>query len=131
MNSIVAVMIVMLCLTTWQHKSVWSSEISLWKDVTEKSPGRARAWNNLGAAHIKRGQFKEAIPAYLHAIELLASYEIPYLNLMICYNQMESFSSTLLIREKLLQASPAAVENVQVLYQEALARFGLKQLEQA
>lgn len=29
MNRIVAVMIIMLCLTTWQHNSVWSSGISL------------------------------------------------------------------------------------------------------
>ncbi len=116
---------------TWQQNTLWSSDISLWEDVTVKSPGRARAWNNLGTAYTKAGRMEDAIPAYSKAIELLPKYEIPYLNLMICHNQRQEFQATLQLRDKLAQVSPKAMDNVHTLYMEALARFGLEQMDQA
>lgn len=116
---------------TWQRNTIWSSDITLWQDVTHKSPGRARAWNNLGTAFIKAGRLDEAIAAYSEAIELLPSYEIPYLNLMICHNQRQEFQTTLQVRDKLAGISPQAMDNVHTLYMEALARFGLEQLNEA
>lgn len=116
---------------TWQRNTIWSSDITLWEDVTHKSPGRARAWNNLGTACIKAGRLEDAIAAYSKAIELLPRYEIPYLNLMICHNQRQEFQATLQVRDKLAQISPEAMDNVHTLYMEALARFGLEQLDEA
>jgi protein O-mannosyl-transferase len=116
---------------TLQQNTLWGSEISLWEDVTVKSPGRARAWNNLGAAYTKAGRLEDAIPAYSKAIELLPMYEIPYLNLMICHNQRHEFLATLQVRDKLAQASAKAMDNVHTLYMEALARFGLGQMNEA
>ncbi len=36
---------------TRARNAVWSSELALWRDVTEKSPGKPRAWTNLGLAY--------------------------------------------------------------------------------
>jgi len=121
----------MLGTLTWQRNAVWSSEIILWADVTHKSPGRARAWNNLGTAYTKAGRLEDAIAAYTQAIELLPRYELPYLNLMICHNQRQEFHATLQVRERLAQISPEAIENMQTRYMEALARFGLEQLDES
>jgi hypothetical protein len=129
--AVTAVLALTLGSLTWQQNTVWSSAITLWEDVTRQSPGRARAWNNLGSAYTEAGRLDEAIATYTRAIDILPQYEIPYLNLMICHNRRQEFQATLQIRDKLMHASPNALNGVHVLYQEALARFGLEQLDQS
>jgi len=50
------VVIVLLCVATWQRNQVWSSEISLWEDVTAKSPKLARAYEHLTYAYNEAGR---------------------------------------------------------------------------
>jgi tetratricopeptide (TPR) repeat protein len=48
----------------------YRSEVALWSDTVRKSPGSARAWNNLGYAHQLEGRREEARAAYLRALAL-------------------------------------------------------------
>ena len=48
----------------------YRSEVALWSDTTHKSPGSARAWNNLGYAYQLEGRREEARAAYGRALAL-------------------------------------------------------------
>lgn len=61
---------VVLAGAAWKRNLVWSSEVALWEDATEKSPESSRAWNNLGSAHIKERAADKALKALVRAIEL-------------------------------------------------------------
>jgi len=49
---------------------VWRDEITLWSDVTSKSPGDARAWSNLGVAFTELDRNEEALVFLQTAIAL-------------------------------------------------------------
>lgn len=56
-----AVVVLVLAAATWKRNQVWGSEISLWSDVAEKSPGAVRGHFNLGVALLKAGRLDEAL----------------------------------------------------------------------
>lgn len=52
---------------TWQRNTVWDSGLSLWQDVTIKSPGNGRGWMNYGLARMRVGDYEAAIESYQRA----------------------------------------------------------------
>ncbi len=46
----------------------YQNEISLWQATVTQSPGKARAWNNLGYARRLAGQFPEARAAFVESL---------------------------------------------------------------
>jgi Flp pilus assembly protein TadD len=52
---------------TSQRNTVWRSETTLWRDVTEKSPANGRAWMNYGLTHMAQGKYAEAKRLFEHA----------------------------------------------------------------
>lgn len=48
----------------------YRNEVALWSDTVRKSPGSARAWNNLGYAHQLEGRREEARAAYQRALAI-------------------------------------------------------------
>jgi protein O-mannosyl-transferase len=61
---------------TYARNTLWKTEISLWQDVVEKSPNKARPHNNLGFAYASQGQRDGAIAEYQTALRLKPdSYE--------------------------------------------------------
>jgi tetratricopeptide (TPR) repeat protein len=55
---------------TLARNTDYRSEAALWSDTTRKSPGSARAWNNLGYAFQLEGRREEARAAYERALAL-------------------------------------------------------------
>lgn len=55
---------------TLHRNTVYYSEVALWEDTVAKSPGKARAWNNLGFAYQMEGRGDDAVHAYCTAIRL-------------------------------------------------------------
>lgn len=66
---------------TVSRNAAYRSEISLWEDTARKSPGKARAWNNLGYAYQQAGRFRDAEVAYLRALRLDPGYALARGNL--------------------------------------------------
>jgi tetratricopeptide (TPR) repeat protein len=58
---LVAALPVLLCFATYQRNAVWGSEITLWKDVVEKSPQKERGHVNLCMEYNKIGEVDNAI----------------------------------------------------------------------
>ncbi len=72
--SFFSVVVVFLCLATYTRNTVWGSEMSLWEDVTKKSPNNARAYNNLGYIYLGKGQTDEALGYFVAALRLRPLY---------------------------------------------------------
>jgi len=66
---------------TVARNSVWQSEVSLWEDVIEKSPMKARGYNGLGLAYFNKNQYDKAIEEFAHAIALHPSYGVAFNNI--------------------------------------------------
>ncbi len=67
---------------TYHRNNIWSSGESLWKDVTEKSPGNGRGWMNYGLALWGRPENPDmngAVACFNKALELYPGY--PYANI--------------------------------------------------
>ena len=73
--------IVVLCLLTFQRNKVWASSVSLWEDVVGKSPGKARGYNNLGAAYTDAGSWQKGGVALNRALVLDPTNAEAYYNL--------------------------------------------------
>jgi tetratricopeptide (TPR) repeat protein len=52
----------------------WKTGLSLWADVTQKSPGNGRAWTNYGVALMARGAYREAEASFERAALLVPYY---------------------------------------------------------
>ena len=80
-TAVVAVLVIALGVLTVSRNTVYRSEVALWEDTVRKSPGKARAWNNLGYAYQQAGRFREAEPAYLRALRVDPGYALARGNL--------------------------------------------------
>lgn len=69
-----AALAILLAGLTITRNQVYQSEISLWKDTVAKSPGKARAHNNLGYAYMQAGRKSEAIMEFGIALKLDPGY---------------------------------------------------------
>jgi len=84
----VKVLITLLAITslflaglTFARNIVWSSEVSLWEDVIQKSPMKARGYNGLGLAYYNMRQYDRAIAQFERAVALYPSYGAAFNNL--------------------------------------------------
>ena len=85
---IVGLFFVILSGLTWQRNRVWEGELSFWKDVGEKAPGKARGYNNYAVALMEKGNIDEAIKQFENAIQRDAWYAEPHINLAtICHSK--------------------------------------------
>lgn len=64
----------------YQRNDVWRDGFSLWTDVVQKSPFKARGYNNLGDVHYQNGDLQTAFKYFSHALSLDPSYY------QACYN---------------------------------------------
>jgi tetratricopeptide (TPR) repeat protein len=76
------VCIVALCLAlTFARNSSYHTTLTLWQEVVERNPNRARAHNNLGNAYLNLGMTAEAIEEYQRTLALDRYYVKTYYNL--------------------------------------------------
>jgi len=73
--------VALLSLWSFERNRVWSDEVTLYRDCVAKSPGKARAHNNLGAALASRSRLEEAVKQYRRALEINPGYADAHYNL--------------------------------------------------
>lgn len=66
-----------------QRNKVWRDDLSLWKDVTEKSPKNGRGYMNYGLALMARANYETAESNFLKAAMRNPDYALVYINLGI------------------------------------------------
>lgn len=68
---------------------VWSSDESLWLDVTQKSPKNGRGLMNYGLTQMTQGKYEVAYDYYQRALEIVPYYAYLHANLGIVLDAME------------------------------------------
>ena len=68
---------------TFQRNRVWRNEETLWRSVTQASPGNGRAWMNYGLIFMKRGDYARARSCFEKADSLLIDYDVLEINMGI------------------------------------------------
>jgi Flp pilus assembly protein TadD len=66
---------------TYERNTVYSDRIAFWQDCVNKSPRKARPYNNLGVALADQGHHKEAIGEYRKALQIDPHYPDPIGNI--------------------------------------------------
>jgi len=87
-RAIVVASLMLLAVLTFNRNMVWRNELSLWSDVSAKSPRSCRAQMNLGRALVVGGRYSDAVPHLLKAVEMDPEFYSRvriHSNLGICY----------------------------------------------
>ncbi len=71
-----------------ERNKVWKNDLTLWKDVTLKSPKNGRGIMNYGLALMGKGDYKKAEENFNKAKVLIPNYSPLYVNLGIVKNAM-------------------------------------------
>jgi tetratricopeptide (TPR) repeat protein len=80
-TGVLAVIVLVLCIWTFDRNDVWRDTVSLWQDCAAKSPHKARPHNNLAVALVRRGDFDAAIANYRKALQIEPDYAEAHFNL--------------------------------------------------
>ena len=91
---------------TYQRNKVWSSDESLWQDVTIKSPNNGRGLMNYGLTLMAKGDYIEAEEYFKKAQERWPYYSYLYVNFGILKEAMKDPSGAEFNYKKALQYGP-------------------------
>ena len=95
---------------TLSRNRVWADPLALWEDTAEKSPGKWRAFANLGREYSDRKQFEKATTAYRRAVELVPPQTENHAellsNLGSTYNNRRMYTQAVEVYQEALKISP-------------------------
>jgi len=91
--------------TTNNRNLVWNNELTLWADIVEKSPRKARGYNEMGMYYYERKMHTQAIPFFMTSISLDPDYAKAHNNLGL------SFMGTGLIDQSIMEFKKAVALN--------------------
>jgi tetratricopeptide (TPR) repeat protein len=121
----VGLLIVVLAGIAHQRNLVWKDELSLWMDVIQKSPKKARGYLSLGAAYAEQGMQDKAIQAFKTTLTLNPGYAEAHNNLGNIYKAKGLLEEAVQEYKTAVTIKPdyaMAHNNLGVAYQE-LGRF--------
>jgi hypothetical protein len=91
---------------THVRNEVWRSEVTLWRDVTIKSPRNGRGLMNYGLALMAQGDYPETEGYFLKAMTFVPSYPNLYVNLGILKSKTGNAKQAELYYLKAIELSP-------------------------
>ncbi len=96
-----------LGVATYARNFVWKNELTLWRDVVSKSPGKARPHNNLGNALIDQEATSEAVNELLAALKIAPRYAKAWSNLSRAYAKQGRADDAITAASAVLALKPA------------------------
>jgi tetratricopeptide (TPR) repeat protein len=99
-------------LWTYERNAVWRDRITIWQDCVNKSPQKARPYNNLGAALADEGRYNEAIAHYHKALQINPYYPNAYANLGLTLAKQGKVEEGITQLLKALQIKPKDYETL-------------------
>lgn len=84
-SGLAALLVLVLCLFTYQRNMLYRDQLSLWTDTVAKSPQKARPHNNLGHVYALLGDWDRAIEEFRVAAQLDPNYTLAQKNLRDAY----------------------------------------------
>ena len=91
MAGILLLVIASNSLLTFQRNKVWKDDLTLWSDVVEKSPGKARAITNRGSAYATLGEWDRAMEDYSRALQLDPKFPISLMSRGFAFKNMGKY----------------------------------------
>ncbi len=79
------ILILLLSAGTYKRNLVWKNAYTLWSDVVQKSPNKARPRNYLGLAYFEKGLLDEAIIQYKECLSIDPSFANAHNNMGRAY----------------------------------------------
>lgn len=125
MAAALAVVVLLLGGATVQRNQFWHSNICLWQDTVEKSPGRFIAWMNLGAAHAESGNHEKAVECAYEALKIKPRLVVARLNLVHSLVCLERWRECLDVSLPLIESYPLVRENDHFMFNVGLSQAGV------
>ncbi len=94
---------------TIQRNVVWQDDITMWRDVIQKSPTNTKAYTNLGTIYLSKGQVDLAVSMFQEAVRLNPKNSLYRENLGIAYEKQGRQDLALALFEKAVQMNPEDV----------------------
>ncbi len=91
---------------TFQRNKVWKDEQTLWNDVIQKSPNKARGYFNLALQASKNSDNEKALEFYNKVIKLQALHEEAYNNRALILTELNRDEEALADYNKLIELYP-------------------------
>lgn len=117
-----------LAMATVTRNEAWQSELSLWQDAVEKSPGKARPWDNLGVCHHNEGRVEEALECLAKSTELDPNWVPGFVKLSVALSAMGRHREAAEWSRKGLESNPGAAD---LHYNLGVALGGMGRLHEA
>ena len=123
-----ALIVIILSGATYARNATWSTEISLFEDVIQKSPLKHRAHYSLGFAYLQNNRINDAIKELSIATKLKPDSADAHNNLGVAYSKVSKFDDAVKEFTIALQLKP---ENAGFLNNLGMAYMGQRKFDDA
>jgi len=128
---IIAVLVLILSLNTYNRNSIWKDPQTLWQDVINKSPNNARAYNNLGVVFKDRGEFDKAIEQFEKSLNANRNYTAVYFNLGDVQYRLGNYDNAIAYLKQALRGNFNQELHLEILNKLGMTYSGMGQTEKA
>jgi protein O-mannosyl-transferase len=108
---------------TYQRNTIWQNEVSFWMDNVQKSPFKARPYQNLAHTFHKMGNYQEAIRYYKKSQKFSPGWTATFYNLGTAYLSIGRYYDAIEYLNQSIQKMPMNAQ-VHSLLAKALALTG-------
>lgn len=118
-RGVVATVVALLAMGTWQRNLVWADDIALWQDTVNKAPTNVRARYTLAYAYGEHGLMDDAVREYREALRLRPGFLNVQSGLGLIYGRQGQFEAATREFQDILRHAPdfyAVRANLGVVY---------------
>ncbi len=91
---------------TYQRNMAWKDEFTLWNDIIQKSPHKARPYINRGLAFYNEGNYTKAVGDYSKAIIIKPNDKDEYIHRALSYYKQDLYSMALTDYDQAIALDP-------------------------
>jgi cytochrome c-type biogenesis protein CcmH/NrfG len=107
---VLCLILVVLSLTSIARNRIWADKVALWRDAASKAPKTWAPHYALADELRLLGRYREAIPVYRRAIEILPDQPDAYMNLGICLAESGQHEQAVATFHQALEIDPSYVK---------------------
>jgi len=105
--AILITIIMAYSILTYVRNTVWQNDISLWSDVIQKSPKKARGYNNRGIAYSRINKQDRAIADYTKGLGLKSNIKVKlYFNRGLSYSKKRLYDDAISDFTRVIRIDP-------------------------